>query len=566
MIETRSEFGLPVKLWLTRRDAVVGLLVSSFFINLLGMVFPICVLQFYDRVIPNKSFNTLMAMIVIILVALAAELTLKILRAYVSSWSSARFTFNMGRLLFHHLIYCDLSQFRQHTAGEYLDKFNSAESIRDYYCGQNLTLLVDIPFIAIYLVLMFVINPIICIVPVIVIIYMIASGVITSDKVKIQMEAKTSLSEIKSKFLIEMLSGIHTIKALGMEEQFLRRYERLHQKEILSNYELIQNTSESARSGSLYSQLAVILTGCVGGVLVIYRILTVGGLAAEILIVGRLMLPITKLISYLERKKELSVAMNDLSFILSFKDEYPEGLIKLDNFDGRVSLNNVSYSFPHSDKVILDDINLSIKSNETIILHGLLGAGKSTLLLLISSLYKPTSGTITADEIDLNQIDLDNYRRQVAYMSDGGELFTGTILENLTLLEPEKYGAQAKELAKALGLHDIIEAMPQSYDTVVGTGTVDLLSKGHKQLVLIIRALVDTPKLILFDEANLALDVDSDVRLRKFLLSLKGKCTMILNTHRPSLITMGDRHVRLADGKLSEFKWDSGIVDGNSAN
>ncbi len=519
------------------------------------MVFPICVLQFYDRVIPNKSTNTLMAMISIIIVALIAELALKILRAYVSSWSSARFTNNMGRQLFHHLVYSDLSQFKQHTAGEYLDKFNSAESIRDYYCGQNLTLLVDIPFIVIYLALMFVISPIVSIVPCIVIIYMVAAGVLTSEKVKTNMAAKTSMSEVKSKFLIEMLSGIHTIKALGMEEQFLRRYERLHQREILGNYELIQNSSESSRNASMYSQLAVILTGCVGGIMVIYRMLSVGGLAAEILIVGRLMLPITKLISYLERRKELAVALEDLNFLMSFKEEYPENLIKLDPYQGGLSLQNVSFSHVNSDRVILDNINLSIKSKETVILHGAIGAGKSTLLLLISSIYKPSSGSITVDDINLNEVDLDNYRRQVAYMSDGGELFTGTILENLTLLEPEKYGADAKQLAKELGLHDIIEAMPQAYDTLVGTGTVDLLSKGHKQLVLIIRALVDQPKLILFDEANLALDVDSDVRLRKYLLTLKGKCTMILNTYRPSLIAMGDRHVKLADGKLTEFKW-----------
>ena len=188
MIKNRSEFGLPIEMWLTRRDALVGLLTSSLFINILGMVFPICVLQFYDRVIPNKSFNTLMAMIAIIFIALVAELILKILRAYVSAWSSARFTYNMGRLLFHHVLYCDLSQFRLHTPGEYLDKFNSAESIREYYCGQNLTLLVDIPFVLIYLILMFVISPVVAIVPCVVVIYMVAAGVLTGEKVKKKIE------------------------------------------------------------------------------------------------------------------------------------------------------------------------------------------------------------------------------------------------------------------------------------------------------------------------------------------------------------------------------------------
>ncbi len=556
LINNRSEYGLPIHMWLSRKDAIIGLLASSLFINILGLVFPITVLQFYDRVIPNKSFNTLFAMITIVMAALAIELLLKVLRAYVSAWSSARFTYNMGRELFHRLAYCDITKFREYTPGEYLDKFNLAESIREYYCGQNLTLLVDIPFVFIYLILMFLISPIVALVPCIIIIYMISSGVITSEKVKNKIEDKTSMGEVKSKFLIEMLSGIHTIKALGMEEQFLRRYEKLHQREIESNYELIQNTSESNRNASMYSQLAVILTGCVGGILVIYHILTVGGLAASILITGRLMLPVTKLITYFEKKKELTIARRALKFIEKFKDEYPQGLQKIENFRGDIELQNVSFKYDDVENYILQNISLSITPNETVILHGNIGSGKSTLMLILSSLYKVNEGRITIDGLDIKDVDLDDYRNKIAYMSGSGELFEASILDNLTFFSPEKYGQEAKELAEILGLHDVIEAMPQAYDTKIGSGTVDLLSKGHKHLVLIIRALVDNPKLILFDEANLSLDVDADIRLRKYLLSKKGKCTMVLATHRPSLIAMGDKHLRLEEGKLTEFKWE----------
>ena len=147
----KYKFGLPINLWLTKEDAIVGLLLSSFLINVLGLIFPICVLQFYDRVIPHKSVSTLAAMVLLIIFSLVAELGLKVLRAYTSAWSSARFTYGMGRRLFHHLVYAELGQFKLNTAGLYLDRFNSAESIREYYCGQNLTLIVDVPFIFIYL-------------------------------------------------------------------------------------------------------------------------------------------------------------------------------------------------------------------------------------------------------------------------------------------------------------------------------------------------------------------------------------------------------------------------------
>jgi ATP-binding cassette subfamily C protein LapB len=461
----------------------------------------------------------------------------------------------MGKRLFDHLLYADLSQFERNTAGTYLDKFNSAESIKEYYCGQNLVMLVDLPFIVIYLGLMFFISPYIALVPTVIIIYMIIAGIHSSNLAFKSLESKTDTSEIKSKFLIEMLAGIHTIKALGMEEQFLRRYERLHQREILGNYELIQRMSESSRSGQLYSQLAVILTVTAGGITVINHLVSVGGLAASILLTGKLMLPVTKLVTYIEKKKQLSIAKDDLEFINSFEPEYAPALQKLHGFTGEVKMENVSFKYPGTEKYIFKDVNLHIMPNETVVIHGPAFSGKSSLILLISSLYKINEGKILIDGVDLKEMDLDDYRHHLAYMSEHGELFNGTILENLTLFEPEKYAAEAKEIAKVLGLHDIIEAMPQAYDTIVGTGTVDLLSKGHKQMILIIRTLIDKPKLILFDEANLALDIDSDIKLRKYLMSLKGKCTLVLATHRPSLIEMADKHYKLSDGKLTEFQW-----------
>lgn len=548
-------FGLPMNLWLNMQDAIVGLLLSSFFINLLGLVFPVCVLQFYDRVIPHKSIGTLVAMLCLILVALCFETALKVMRAYVSAWSSARFTYNMGKKLFRHLLYADISQFELHPSALYLDKFNSAESIREYYCGQNLIMLVDMPFIVIYLTLMFFISPYIALVPTVIIIYMLVSSKKTSDKAMKDLEKKTDTSEIKSKFLIEVLTGIHTIKALGMEEQFLRRYERLHQREIVGNYELIQSMSESGRSGQLYSQLALILTVTVGGLVVINQLVSVGGLAASILLTGKLMQPITKLISYLEKQKQLAIAKEDLTFITSFHPEYAANLKKIDKFSGEINLVNVSCKYPKTEKYVFKNINLHIMPNEVVVIHGSASSGKSTLMLLICSLYKVTDGNILIDGNDLKSLDLDSYRRNVAYMSDAGELFNGTILENLTMFDVDKYGEKAKELAISLGFHDIVEAMPQAYDTMVGTGTVDILSKGHKQQILIIRSLLHDPKLILFDEANLALDIDSDVKLRKYLLSLKGERTMVLSTHRPSLIAMADKHYNLVDGKLVEFSW-----------
>jgi ATP-binding cassette, subfamily C, bacterial LapB len=555
MFEGRSEVALPVESWLTKQDAILGLVLSSFVINVLGLVFPICVLQFYDRIIPYKSNSTLVAMVVLIVVALIFETVLKILRAYVSSWSGARFTYNIGKVLYSKLIYTDLNDFERHTAGEYLDRFNSAESLREYYCGQNLVMIVDLPFVVVYFALMFVINKYMVIMPILVTVVMLIITYLESNKTFVKLEGKKNITEAKSRFLIETISGIHTIKSLGMEEQFLRRYERLHQNEIKTNYEMIQRTSQSTRAGNLYSQVAVILTVSLGGILVINHGLSVGGLAASILLVGKIMQPITKLVSFVEHKQTIGVAKEDLDFILNFKPEFLPNLNTLEDFKGEIELRNVSFKYPGSDKYLFQNINFRVAPNEVVVIHGGGFSGKTTLMLMICSLFKPTEGTVLIDGMDIKQINLEVLRHKIAFMPDAGELFNGTIMENLTLFEPEKYEAQAIEIAKAIGLHDVVEAMPNSYKTEVGSGTVDLLSKGHKQLVLIVRALIGDPKVILFDEANVALDIDTDVKLRKYLMSKKGKCSMVLVTHRPSLIEMADKHYKLENERLVEFKW-----------
>lgn len=555
MFDSRSKDIMPVRTWLTKPDAYIGLLMSSFVINMLGLVFPVCVLQFYDRVIPHKSGSTLAAMVCLILVALALETVFKIMRSYVSSWSSERFTYNMGRKLFHRLLYSDLSEFEKNTAGLYLDKFNSAESLREYYCGQNLTMLVDLPFVSVYLVLIFVINKYMIMMPLFVIMVMFIHSYLFESQTFVKLENKINLIETKSKFLIEMISGIHTIKALGMEEQFMRRYERLHRQEIQSNYELIQRLSQNSRSGNLFSQLAVILTVSFGGVMVIHRELSVGGLAASILLVGKIMQPVASLITYLQKKQNIEIAKKNYDFIMSFQPEYREDANTMTNFKGEINLRNVSFKYPGADRYVFNKLNLQVDANQTVIIHGDGFSGKSTLLLLLCSLYKPTEGDFFVDGINIKDVDLEHLRRKMSLMPDSGELFDGTIMDNLTLFEADKYSSEAIEISKQIGLHNIIENMPGSYNTVVGTGTVDMLSKGHKQQILIVRALIGNPRVILFDEANIALDIDSDVKLRKYFGTIKGTCTMIMVTHRPSLLEMADKHYRLENGSLVEFKW-----------
>ena len=229
-----------------------------------------------------------------------------------------------------------------------------------------------------------------------------------------------------------------------------------------------------------------------------------------------------------------------------------------DGIKGEIEFSNVSFSYPNND-ILLSHVNLSIKAGESIGLTGSNGAGKSTTISLISSYLEPTEGTITLDGVPLNEWDLEYLREQIGIVPQKGILFEGTILENMTLYREGNAIEQALELAKLLGLEEIIARLPNGLDTQVGGAAVDTLSEGVRQKIIMVRSLVGHPKLILLDDANANFDIKNDNKLLKLLTSMKGKRTMIIVSHRPSFLRMCDRQFMLKNGQFIEVTDTAGV-------
>ena len=330
-----------------------------------------------------------------------------------------------------------------------------------------------------------------------------------------------------------------------------RRYERL-QESCAEGYHMLAVETQAVQSLSgFFSQLTMVLVASAGALVVMDGSMTTGGLAACSLLAGRALQPLQRAIGIWNRFQTFSLARDRLREMFDLEVEAQSGLPPLPPIAGQLELRNLSFRYGDKMPWILKDVSLTIAPGECIAIVGGNGSGKTTLLALMQGTLAPTVGRVLADGMDLQAHDPHTVRTQLAYLPQHGMLFQGTILQNITMYRPELDMA-AMDVADALGLDEVVATMAQGYDTSVGDSAYDSLPRGIKQRIAVARALVNHPKIVLFDEANTAVDGAGDKLLTSELEHMKGKSSMVLVTHRPSLIRMADRVFDLANGTVTE--------------
>jgi ATP-binding cassette subfamily C protein LapB len=279
--------------------------------------------------------------------------------------------------------------------------------------------------------------------------------------------------------------------------------------------------------------------------------MTTGGLAACSLLAGRALQPLQRAIGIWNRFQTFALARDRLREMFELEVEAQSGMPPLPPVKGRLELRNISFRYGEKMPWILKDVSVTIEAGECIAIVGGNGSGKTTLLALMQGTLAPTVGRVLVDGNDLQAHDPHTVRTQIAYLPQHGMLFQGTILQNITMYRNE-LDLAAMDTADALGLDEVVATMAQGYDTPVGDSAYDSLPRGIRQRIAIARALVNDPKVVLFDEANTAVDGAGDKLLTGALEHMKGRNSMVLVTHRPSMIRMADRVFDLSNGTLSE--------------
>jgi ATP-binding cassette subfamily C protein LapB len=531
-----------------RRDVFI----ASAATNMLSMAMPVVILQVYDRVIPNASGHTLLVFVMALGGVLLLDAVLGIGRSYITGWSAARVHHMLGTMAVARLLGARLKGIEAVAPGIQIQRIRAVEALKSFYSGQAILIVIDIPFVALFLTLIALIAGPLVLVPITILAATAVAAALTGRTLRAALSDRSETDERRHNFIIEVLTKVQTVKALGLEALMVRRYERLQGASAEMTFWVTYLSSRARSVGGLFSQLTMVLVAAYGSTMVMSGSLSVGSLAACTFLAGRSAQPMLRAFGTWTQFQSVRIARDQIQETLDLPQEKAEGAPPIGTISGRVTMRDLSFGYGEDPAGLLQSVDLVVAPGETVAITGSNGCGKSTLIYLMTGLLTPTGGQVLLDNREPSRFDPESVRSQICFIPQVGSLFHGTILDNLTMFRGDDYADEALFQAGRLGLNDIVAKLPAGYETVIGDGANDGLPGGVKQRITIARALAlnPTPPLLLFDEANSSLDRESDEMLKEVLESYCGQTAMILVSHRPSFLKLADRVYVLEDRTL----------------
>ncbi|MDB2414637.1 ABC transporter transmembrane domain-containing protein [Rickettsiales bacterium] len=531
------------------------LIALSISINILSLSLPITLLHFYDRILPTKHSATLIILVSVAIAAISLEAVLKIIRSYMLSWSASYFEHDVTHKAINNFIEANLKETSKEGKGEHLQNINAISKIKEFYSGALIQNYIDISFVVILLSIIFYIASWLVLVPISLLAFFSISMIFFSNRLKSDLSKKDDTDADRYNFLIESLQGIHTIKSLGLEPIFSRRYEKLEENSTITSHQPSLNNSIINNYGALFTNIMIVCIIFFGSIMVINHDITMGTLVATVLLTGRIIPPVQRGIALSYKWQDFSIAMKKVSSFFDMeKIQRDKNICDIEK-KGVLSISNLSFKYPDSDEKIIDNINIDLKFGDTISISGNYGSGKTTLIKLICGLIVPDGGSIKIDDIEASKYSDIELRRHIAYMATDSEIFTGTIKDNITAFCDE-YESNAMEIAKLLEIDKEVRKLPDGYETMLYDNQSDPISPGIKQRISLARVLSPKPKILLFDNSDKSLDTRGYECIVKLLAKLKGKATMIIVSDDCNILDFAKHEYVLEDGQLQERSFD----------
>lgn len=542
--KTQSKSGsvLPWRRW--------DMILSTVVLNVLALAIPILILQLYDRVIPNQSYGTLGLMGIAVCLVLVLEASLRFSRGYVLSWLGMHFEHGASVGAFKHMVNATLNDLNKRGIGEHVENIESTTLLKEFLAGQGFLILMDLPFVFLFLGIIAYFSMKIALAAVTILSIFILIAWVLGLLLRKHLEEQLDVNDRRYNFIVEMLTNHHTLKALGLEDLLLRRFERLQTHCSNVNYKVYLYAAEARDLASIFSYIMFVGIVAVAALQVINEATTIGVMAASIVLTNRAMQPIQAAMGVWTRFQYFTIAKKRIEdhFSLTLEPPITHGMVK--SIKGKLTLKGVSFQYAHDKPEILKNIDLVIQPGTTITIHGKNSVGKTTLMWLLMGNLHPERGTVLIDDEPIANYHYRDLRRQMAYIPPKGILFQGTIMENMTMYLGAAHVDDALSLSRQLGLDDWIRRLPLGYETKVGDQLFLLLPDGIHQRICLVRALINCPKILILDEANTSLDEDGDRLLRQIVRSLHGQVTIIFVTHRPSIQELADESYELVNGSL----------------
>lgn len=528
------------------RDSII----ASMLINLFVLAAPLFMMNVYDRVVPNAAIETLWVLAIGVFIIFIFDTVLKFTRAYFLEIASKKNEIIMSSLLFERVMDMKMDVYPK-SVGTFANHIKEFSAISAFFASATMSILIDLPFIIIFILTIYYIAGSLIIVPILTIVTILVYTLIIRGSLQRSIESRYKASAKKYGILIESLNNLETLKTLGSVGHTQWNWEESSGDIAQKSIKTRMLSSSITTVTSLLIQMNMVLILIVGVYMISANELTMGGMIATVILASRAIAPMGQVASLISNYEHVKTTFKVLEDIMHMPVERPEGkkFLNRPGFSGKIEFKNISFSYHESDENVLDNISFSIDAGEKVAIIGKMGSGKTTIQKLILGLYTPKNGSILLDGIDITQLDPADVRKNVSYLSQDIRLFRGTVKDNIIYKAQDATDEQIIAAAKLSGVENFVNLHPKGFDMEVGE-LGSGLSGGQKQSVALAQALLTDTPIYMLDEPTNSMDGTEEKNLINRLKVAFANKTVIVTTHKSTLLELVDRIIVVGNGKI----------------
>ncbi len=524
--------------------------IAAVVINIFAAVSPLFVMNVYDRVVPNGAFPTLWVLAIGMSFAYLFDLVLKNLRGFFIDVAGRRADVKISSRIFEQVLGMKMQE-RPASAGVLTANMRDFDGLRDFFTSATMTALIDLPFSLLFLVLIavlggWVVIPVLLAIPLVLLMSWLKAR-------RIQGIIQQSMAEnaLKNAMLFESVTGLETVKVQAAEGHLQRQWEELTARASRTSVKLRKISSSIMYWASFIQSMSGIAVIIVGVYLISNGNMTMGALVASYMLSSRALAPLAQIAGLVTRMQQTKESLQQLDNLMSKKVERPKGrhFISMPSVRGKLELRDLVFAYPNQTVAALANVSMTINPGDHIGIIGAVGSGKTTLQRLIQNLYEPTSGAILLDGTDVRQIDPGDLRRAVGVIQQRPQLFYGSVRQNITMGHETVSDRAVIRAAELSGVMDFLRDTQHGLDTQVGERG-EALSGGQQQAVAVARALLYDPPILIMDEPTSSLDPASEIRLMRRLEVLVRNRTIVLITHKATMLSLVDKLILMDRGRI----------------
>ena len=523
---------------------------AAVLINVLTLAGTFFTMNVYDRVVPTRAYPTLWTLAIGTLLAMTFEFATRQMRSHMVDVAGKKVDLVLGSLLFRQALDIRLES-RPASSGAFANRLREFESLREFTTSATVSAFTDLPFSLLFLVVIVAIGGQLAWVPALAILLVVAAGLAVQWPLARHMRENLREASLKHGLLIEALDGIETLKAVNGQSRMQKSWENYSAAAANSSMQSRMLSSLTMSFVSYVQQIETVALVVWGVYMIHAGAMSQGALIGVVMLARQVVSPMAQVVGLAVRFQQAKASLESLSLLMKDPtDRDPrQRYLSRPRFNGALRLEALQFVYPNQKLPALDRLNLKVAAGEHIAIVGRIGSGKSTLLRLLCALYLPSQGSVYADDVDLRQIDPADIHHNVGLVTQDCKLFHGSLRDNLTLGLPQVSANRLLEVCRMTGLDKVMARHPQGLDMLLGEGGAGL-SGGQRQLVALSRCLLADPPVLLMDEPTSAMDAQTEAAFIAQLKQMPGRRTLIIATHRTSLLELVDRVIVLEQGQI----------------